>query len=576
MLRPSCICFPDANKMLIFSIPLDSVSCSQARVPLSSEQGQNVRTNSLLSASVLHGSSSKAVVSLDFEPEVFMGRKETDQEESKDSSHMVDKESGPDVRRPPQSKEDSNVGEKERSDKEQEETGLRSREPASSPHFCSKHQRWVKSILQECPDECSEELLLQATVSSSPLLFQSSSSTSSSQDLTPSNLILCPPGQQHPSSQTAAENETPAKASEQANSEDKRSPGSADSASQMDPLPPPSLCRESLPALWSPVIRLVDIASVRRSCPTIKPHQSSPTDKKAASSTSSPQMLLSPLCQTSGNKDSTFSQQQCVDSLNSVYKLQAAPDFTSSQSTQRPFSRLSRRYRRACSTRHSQTLGGFSQDYSAEQEPAAVQISCLSLPNLVAGPSTYHASTSTNQPGTLSSVCSANKVPPSAKSSRQVVHQDPIDRHIQTHNTSRLGSRSTVASSASNSDCQAENLDTRRPQRRPSPPSQAAFAQPTLLQPCVSLTRLSAQDCYQMTKGRCSSRRVDPVSKNDEQRRKEEEDADSSFDPNTLYSSHSSGSDTEDTADHDPDYKPWIKKKSLLLEYEAARTLNHT
>ncbi|CAL8357720.1 unnamed protein product [Lota lota] len=55
-------------------------------------------------------------------------------------------------------------------------------------HFCTKHQRWVRSILSEC----SKELQTQRDVANapSPLLFPSSFS-SSSQDLTPSGLIPC-------------------------------------------------------------------------------------------------------------------------------------------------------------------------------------------------------------------------------------------------------------------------------------------------------------------------------------------------------------------------------------------------
>ncbi|XP_075993419.1 uncharacterized protein LOC142988205 isoform X2 [Genypterus blacodes] len=68
----------------------------------------------------------------------------------------------------------------------------RPEEAASSPQFCSKHRRWVRSILWACPDD---QLLLQA--GQSPPLFRSSSSssTSSSLDLTPSGLV--PPPASH-------------------------------------------------------------------------------------------------------------------------------------------------------------------------------------------------------------------------------------------------------------------------------------------------------------------------------------------------------------------------------------------
>lgn len=63
------------------------------------------------------------------------------------------------------------------------------------PHFCSKHQRWVRNILCECPGESSEEQPPQDS-EISPQLF---SSTSSSSDLTPSNLTIPPDHHQSPS-----------------------------------------------------------------------------------------------------------------------------------------------------------------------------------------------------------------------------------------------------------------------------------------------------------------------------------------------------------------------------------------
>lgn len=58
-------------------------------------------------------------------------------------------------------------------------------EAAPPPQFCSKHGRWVETILQHCTDQA--EALSPAPAS--PLLFLSSSSGSSSDDLTPSNLV---------------------------------------------------------------------------------------------------------------------------------------------------------------------------------------------------------------------------------------------------------------------------------------------------------------------------------------------------------------------------------------------------
>lgn len=64
------------------------------------------------------------------------------------------------------------------------------------PHFCSKHQRWVRNILCECPGGSPDEQPPQDN-EISPLLFTSSSSSS---DLTPSNLTIPPGHHQSPAS----------------------------------------------------------------------------------------------------------------------------------------------------------------------------------------------------------------------------------------------------------------------------------------------------------------------------------------------------------------------------------------
>lgn len=530
---------------------------------------------------------------------------------SEDCPLLLENENDSDVRRHKQTEKDGDVVKRV-----EEESGVQ--ESATLPQFCSKHQRWVKSILQECPDECSEELLLQANVSSSPPLFQSSSSTSTSQDLTPSDLIPSPPDHQHPPSLTSTL-QTAAQASEQANPEDKLSsgsPGSASDTSKTAPLPQPFSSRDTLlPALLSPVIQLIDIACIRGIYPTFKPHQESPnlfttSNNKHAASTYSPQVRISPHRHTSGNdaipqgtmKDSAFGQPETVaptNHLSTTHKVQTAPvsqDASTSTSCQPPTrqssSRLSRNFRRACTTtRHSQAPGRFSQNPVAEQfekAPTTFCISCPPLPNdfKVSGPPTQDASTSTSQSGTLSTVCTANQIPLPAKSSRQVVSQSSIKAHPRTHNISPRQSKTlpcaAVVSSTSNSNCLAVRSDSsRRAQLRLSLPSQAVLLQSKLLQPYVHLTRLSAQECHRVTEGRSSTGCVECVVQgssddNDDDRRKEEEEvADSSFDLNCLYSSHSSSSASEDSLDCDPDYKPHIKKKRLLLEYETARSLNH-
>lgn len=490
------------------------------------------------------------------------------------------------------SEERGKVGEEESGQKEKEEISQSSsgcsQEVASSPQFCSKHQRWVNSILRECPDECSEELLLQANVSSSPPLFQSSSSSSSSQDLTPSDLIPCPPNQEHPPSQTSTRVLTAAQAS--GSPESKLSsgpPASANSSPQMVPLPQPSSSKDTLlPPMLSPVVRLIDIASVRGNYLTFKPYKASlnnftMSSKEQTASSSSHQVLTSSHFFTSVNKESTFNQPETVSPANpsnTRHKLQTAPvsqDASASTSYQPPtwqsFSRLSRKYRRACAARgHSQALDRFSQNLLTEQfrmAPSTFEMSCLPL--------THPASTSAAQSGTISSICTDNQIPISTNSTQEVFPQKSIKPHPQKHSTSPLQPKTlpctTVVSCTSNSDCLAVRSEISRvcrAQLRLSLQSQVVLLQSKLLQPFVNLTRLSMEECHQMTEGSSSIRHVQSVEQggnsdnNEEGSREEEEHADSSFDLNTLYSSYSSSSDSEDT---DPDYKPRIKKKRLQL-----------
>ncbi|XP_051239134.1 uncharacterized protein LOC127353694 [Dicentrarchus labrax] len=606
----------------------DVASCRLCRVSQSSEHGKKGMESSQLSRSVLQGNSSKALLKsveaktpFEFQPDVLRLGEEAEQDVSKDSPFLLETDNNSDVRRHQGTEEDGEVVKRvkeESSDKEKADISQRSsegvQEVTSSPQFCSKHQRWVKSILQECPDECSEELLLQANVSSSPPLFQSSSSTSSSQDLTPSDLVPCPANQQHSLPQTSTHLQTAAQACEQANPEDKlssRSPGSLTGTPQTEPLPQAPLSRDTvLPALLLPVVRLIDIASVRGIYPTFKPHQASPNNctrssKKQTTSTSSPQVLTSPHRHISGRnvmaqgtmKD-LFTQTETkalTNSQNTIRKVQTAPvsqDACNSTSctpqSRQSFSRLSRKFRRACTTtRHSQALDGFSQNPLAAQ--TTFRTSCPPLPDdfNVSELLTQYASTSTSHSGTLSSVCTANQIPLS-ESSRQVLLQSSIKPHLQTHNISPSQSKtlpcSTVISSPTNSDCTAARSETSRvqgAQLRLSLSSQAMLLQSKLLKPYVSLTRLSTQECYQWTKGRSSSCYVESVVQgsngdNDEDRRKEEEEDEYSFDLNTLYSSHSSSCDSEDSLECDPDYKPRNKKKRLLYEYVNARSQIHT
>lgn len=270
---------------------------------------------------------------------------------------------------------------------------------------------------------------------------------------------------------------------------------------------------------------------------------------------------------------------------NTSNKVQAASlsqDATTSTSCQPPpqrsFSRLSRKFRRACATtRHSQALGRCSQSPLAEQSkkaPTTFQTSCLTLPDdiNVSRPLAQDASTSTSQSETGSSGWNANQTSLSSEPSQQVVLQNSIKPPPQTHNTSPVRSKAqqcaTVVSSTSNSNRLAVSSETSRVQRaqpRLSLPSQALLLQSKLLQPYVSLTRLSAPECYRVTEGRSLTRCVEPVVQDSNEEEEEEENADSSFDLNILYSSHSSSNDSEDSFDRDPDYKPSINKKRLLF-----------
>lgn len=514
--------------------------------------------SSQLSKSVLVVSSPKALhksvevkAPLQFQSKVLKRGEEALQGVSTDSCILWKDNSHSDITRRQQTKEHGKV-EEESSNKGKQETSERSREfvqeAPSFPQFCSRHQRWVKSILQECPDECSEDLLLQADVSSSPPLFQSSLSTTSSQDLTPSDLVPCPPDQQDPPSQTSTHPQTAVQVSEHVNLKDQSS-GSAGNSSETKSLPQPSS------TLFSPIVRLIDFVS------TFKPHQVSPdylimSSTKQAASTSSPQVLTIPHCRTSRDEDTSFDQLKSAAPAN-----HPATMYNISQSCPR----LSRELRPT-------VTNSFSPNPSAEQFTKASSDYSIS---------THDAS----QSGTLSSVCTANQIPSSTKSSQQVVPQNSIKPHPQTHTSSpfplNTQPHSIVVSSSSFSDSLAVRSETcrvHRAQLRLSLQSQAVLLQSTLLQPYVSLTRLSAQECYRVTKGRSSAGHVEPAlqGSSDDESKKEEGDLDSSFDLNTLYSSQSSGGDSEGSLIYDPDYKPCVKKKRLLLKYETAKSLNHT
>ncbi|XP_015237963.1 PREDICTED: uncharacterized protein LOC107089594 [Cyprinodon variegatus] len=192
-------------------------------------------------------------------------------------------------------------GKREGGDEEQcvAKTNERPEDGSSSPQFCSKHQRWVKSILRGCPDDCSEELLQQQlNASSSPVLFQSSSSTpSSSQDLTPSHLVFSSSDPTPPSHTS-----THLQISEAANTGGKQRPGSEASEGSV------------LPTMQFPVVRLVDIASFCRNHVTPESKQLSAdhfsTLLEVASCSSRPR--TSSVLRTSGNQNSSHDLQTAL------------------------------------------------------------------------------------------------------------------------------------------------------------------------------------------------------------------------------------------------------------------------
>lgn len=579
-------------QIILPSYLLDAASCSLGRVSCSSKHGNNTTERSQLLKSVQDGNSSKALqkevevkTTSACQQAVFRGEEKANQDVSKDSPLLLetDKDSDAGTHMDQDNKLAKRLEEEsshEEKDKISQGNSDGVQRASSSPQFCLKHQRWVKSILQQCPDECSEELQLQARVSLSPLLFQSSSSVTSSQDLTPSNLV--PPAQTSTYPQIA-------KACEQANPEDKLSSRMESNISQMEPLLQPSSPTDTpLPALLLPVVRLVDIASVRGTF-----HASSnpftASSNKLAASISSPHTLSSIHYYTSNaathpetTKNCTFDQSDTFSPINPVNPTQlqsgypGAPISTSSQpptKKKKSFSRLSRKFRRACATKRQSQ----AQDRS-NQNPVAEKIKMVPTAFLTNGPSlddftvswppTQDASTSKS--GTSSPVSSphqnhlsSSSLSSSLLSLSQQVSQIGIISHFQS------SLPCTVASFTFNPNNMADGSETtsvQRDQLRLSLPSQAVLLQSKLLQPYVSLNRLSSQDCHQMTKGRSSTRHVEEEA---------EEDVDSSFDLHVLYSSYSSSS-SEDSRVCDPDYKPRINKKRLLLEYEAARNPIHT
>lgn len=336
----------------------------------------------------------------------------------------------------------------------------------SSPQFCSKHRRWVRSILQECPEERSDDSLRQARASVSPPLFHSSSSRASSQDLTPSGLVPRPADQQRPARDACPHLQ------KKADSNGQRTSGS--SLSFTLPLYPPQ------PASFRGPQAPVDRGGPERS---LKPHRALPSLLPGA----------------------TWSPPENLQKAEADLKEPPAA------TTRRPS--------------------------SPDGQGVSVAL-------------TRDVSTST-------STSAGAEITPLGKNS-------PVSSVRQMHVCSAPPPAGVGGGSP------------RRASLRLSLPSQAVLLQSRLLQPRVSLRRLSCQHLHRATGGRSSatpSAQSDARGDGTARKTKGEEDSCFSFDLNLLYSSRSSSSGGEDSALWDPDYEPRTKKTRLLPEYEAIRTL---
>lgn len=366
-------------------------------------------------------------------------------------------------------------------------------EANSSPQFCSKHQRWVKSILQECPEECSDDLLRQPHASVSPPLFQSSSPRPSSEDLTPSDLVPCQADQQRPASDASSRSQTPEKTCEKANSTDHMTSGSSSlsrSTSEGQPALQPSAFREAQMPVLSLRLQRIDVASAGGPEP---PFRASPNGSSASPRHRSP---------LSRNRAPTSLQRQ--SSGNRALPQGATPS---------PLEDMKRA---------ETDPGGRSASTSTVKERLAAN---TRQPSLSDGPRV-----SVHPTRDASASADTRIAPPT--------ENVPVSSTQHTH---------------------ASDARQQTPLRL-SLPSQAVLLQSKLLQPCVSLPRLSPQHCHQATSGRSSTRH----SGGDDEGTgvDEEEDSEASLDINRLYSSHSSGSSVgEDSTLWDSDYEPRTKKK---------------
>uniref|UniRef100_A0A1A8DDP8 TERF1-interacting nuclear factor 2 N-terminal domain-containing protein n=1 Tax=Nothobranchius kadleci TaxID=1051664 RepID=A0A1A8DDP8_NOTKA len=458
---------------------------------------------SQLSHTSLHRSLTKSgegETSSEIQPDVLGKGGEAGPDPSESPLLFVDDSDAGEHRPPEEQDERTKMKDKERNDDKVGSCHRKSREcgreATSCPQFCSKHQRWVKNILQGCSDECSEELLLHQTMSSSPVLFQSSSSTSSCRDLTPSDLVPSPADQ--PPSQTSVQ----LQASEAAKTS---------SGSLMERLPRPTLSQNSPPPRMSPVVQLLDIASLWRSRLSSRSqqegfhHVTKFTSKQSSSRSSS---LVFAHCCTSGRTDSMFVL---------------------------PEPRRAARVNQDFPARSSRRL------------PAQRSFSTLSTK--------FSLTSTTNRPSlALKRRSSAEQVVknPGALSNRLIKESKPFNESISENRSSQ---------EADGQNSPKPDLTSHTESLRSKPPSSLAA---NLSAPYVRLTRLSLQECLRAAEGR-RQEALEQGSGDDERATEMEED--SSFDVNALFSSDSSSSG--DSFSYDPDYKPCTKKKKTSLGYES-------
>lgn len=361
-------------------------------------------------------------------------------------------------------------------------------EAKTPPQYCSKHGKWVETILKHCTDQ-TEQL---SPAPASPLLFLSSSS--SSDDLTPSNLVL-----QDAPSQSSRVSRAAAEGAAHTSDEEKSSCGWTVDDSQTQ-----GLLQPFCPG---------DTASTKGACDQFAPPQASPDD-------SSNRAAIHVGARDSGTPTQTG--QTPPASIVSQFLHEDSGKFGLGCPAKRP---------RKASQGDSFVAPSscFTASFSGNGGGSG-PLASTCTPSLVFFPqcSAHHISTSGDSSPSSTGSCRRPQTLQPAGGTNASLSSDPL---------------------------RCESSPVQRPQLKMSLSCQAALLQSKLFQPYVSLTRLSSEQRSPQPGGG------------------QEEDPCCSFDLNSLYSSYSSSSGGDDSLVYDPDYKPRITKKQLLLEYEAARTL---